>query len=352
MALSISPRLQAAALLLAVTGCVGGGNPANLVPGTSGLTSAIPGGDGRSAALYQAEFNADLIQGVDSLMLRYADVWQRHKERAIEGLYAENATLVAPDGHLISGGERLRAYARTLMPRIAAEDSWRDDFTGSGEMALSYGRYRIDSVEPGMDHHGVQLTIAKRDGLVWKIRSKFYLSFEASGAPLPEALCFDDPPHVTSEAIRADFGRRALRGQDERAEWMVSSYFAVNGILGQLRHSWDRDDAGTISAMLAPGAIVRLPWDIPAVDPTNATYSLERLLPAAGDLHMTILDFDRSERLLFALGAYRLRTGRQDVEGYYMIVIQQTDDGPLIRALVFSGAGANPASSSEGVPRP
>jgi len=126
-----------------------------------------------------------------------------------------------------------------------------------------------------------------------------------------------------------------------QAEWAVSSYFYLNAYLSEWRHAWNNDDAGAAIRMMSDGVVIRLPFDIPALGKTNAAYSLERLLPAVGDLSLSILDFDMSERLSFCLGAYTLSTGGQELEGYYLSVMQMQDDGPHLRALVFSGSGAN-----------
>ena len=99
--------------------------------------------------------------------------------------------------------------------------------------------------------------------------------------------------------------------------------------------------------MLSPRAVVRLPWDMPAVGKTDAALSLERLMPKVGELQMSILDFDISERISFALGRYALETGDQFVTGYYTAAIQLQDESPQLTALLFSGAGANTAATEE-----
>ena len=67
----------------------------------------------------------------------------------------------------------------------------------------------------------------------------------------------------------------------------------------------------------------------------------------AGDLGMSILDFDLSERISFAMGCYTLVAGDQVLSGYYTAVIQMQDQGPQFTALVFSGSGANEVSTGE-----
>ncbi len=332
--------LSAAVLTVAVTAC-GSANTADLVEGSSGLSGAIPGGDGRALAAYKAEFTANAVAGMDTLMLRLSDLWQRDDRDELATLYDERVTFVTPDGELLVGGDAVREYVSWQLPRTSSLDTWRDDFAASGLMTFMYGRYDADSNQPGGDHRGVHVTVAKRDRFTWKIRSKMYLSFDGSGLPTETSLLSPEPPHVTPDSLRAVFGPRALNGQNERAEWIVDSYYFANSFLGRWRFAWNNDDFTTLASMMSRGVVVRLPYDIPAVGRTNAGYSLQRLLPAVGELSMSILDFDMSERISFCLGRYALNAAGQNLNGYYLAVVQLQDDGPELRALLFSHAGAN-----------
>jgi len=345
------PRhLLAALYLMALAGLSGcaGANTADLAEqGPTGLSSALPGGDGRALAAYKAEFHANALQGTDSLMLRFGEVWQRHKREFLPSLYSADVTLVTPDGKLLHGRNAVMAYADWQLPQVSGIETWRDEFAASGLMTFMYGRYQTESSQPEGDHSGVHITIAKRDHFDWQIRSKMYLAFGGAGVPTPGDLIVANPPHLTPDSIRARYGPSALRGQNERAEWMVNAYLFTNSYLSEFRYAWNNDDFEGALSMLAPGAVVRLPWDVPAVGKTNAAYSLERLLPAVGDLGMSILDFDRSERISFAMGCYTLVAGDQVLSGYYTAVIQMQDQGPQFTALVFSGSGANEVSTGE-----
>ena len=158
--------------------------------GTSGLAGALPGGDGRALAAYKAEFNANALAGMDTLMLRIDEVWRRDNRTELARLYSDKVTLLTPDGQLLAGGEAVREYVSSQLPTMATLDTWRDEFGASGIMAFMYGRYDADSNEPSGDNKGIHLTIAMRDRFNWQIRSKVYLSFDGSGAPTaPELLC-------------------------------------------------------------------------------------------------------------------------------------------------------------------
>lgn len=326
-----------------MSGCAA--NTADLMQGTSGLAGALPGGDGRALAAYKAEFNANALAGMDTLMLRTDEVWRRDNRTELARLYSDKATLLTPDGKLLTGGEAVREYVSAQLPTMATLDTWRDEFGASGIMTFMYGRYDADSNEPSGDNKGIHLTIAMRDRFNWQIRSKVYLSFDGSGVPTAPELLTGDPLHVSPDSIRAAFGVRALNGQNDRAEWQVNSYFAVNSFMSAWQYAWNNDEFDDAVAMMAPGVVVRFPYDIPAVGKTNAAYSLQRLLPAVGDVTMSILDFDMSERLSFCLGTYTLNAGGQELTGYYMAVIGIQDEGPELRSLVFSGAGANEGST-------
>ena len=328
-------------LVLVLAGGCAGGNTGDLREGTSGLSGAIPGGDGRALAAYKAEFRANALAGMDSLMLRTDEVWQRDDRDVLATLYSPRATLVTPDGQLLVGGAAVRDYVSGQLPQMSSVSTWRDEFTASGEMTFIYGRYDADSSVPGRDSRGVHVTIAMRDHFNWQIRAKMYVGFEGAGVATDPSLLSGEPPHVSPDLIRARFGRRALNGQDERAEWAVSSYFYLNSYLSEWRQAWNNDDSQAAIQMMGDGVVIRLPFDVPALGKTNAAYSLERLLPAVGDLSLSILDFDISERLGFCLGAYTLNAGGQELKGYYMSVMQMQDDGPRLRALIFSGSGAN-----------
>ncbi len=327
-----------------------GASTADLSEGRSGLAGALPGGDGRQLAAYRAEFRANAIGGMDSLLIRLEEVWRRDRRETLAGLYSPDATLVTPDGSLLVGGARIREWVEHELPRTAMLDTWRDDFAASGAMTVMYGRYEADAVDGRGDHRGVHITVAKRDRLDWRIRAAVYLSFEGAPPPAPNPLRTPDPPHVQPDSLRAKYGRRALKGHDPRAEWIVDTYFMDNQFLSAFRYAWDRDDPEAIFQLLAPDVVLRLPFDIPAVGRTNAGYSLQRLLPAVGSLRMSILDFDMSERLSFVLGSYAMEATREEVRGYYLAVVRLEDHGPLLKALLFSGAGANvvPRAASQG----
>ena len=64
--------------------------------------------------------------------------------------------------------------------------------------------------------------------------------------------------------------------------------------MSEFRYAWNNDDLSSTTSMLSPRAVVRLPWDVPAVGKTDAALSLERLMPKVGALQMSILDFDIS----------------------------------------------------------
>ena len=337
---SVSTRLGVF-LALFGTACAGA-NTAELREGSSGLSGAIPGGDGRSLAGYKAEFTANAMQGMDSLMIRTNQVWQDDDEEVLLGLFAPGVSYVAPDGNLLSNAEGVRAFVESELDRTTGHEIWRDDFAASGLMTYIYGRYKVLGAQAGTadDHEGVQLTVAVRDRFTWKIRSKMYVPFEGAPPATPREVAQDPPPHLTPDDIRATFGRRAVRGQNERAEWAVNSYFYMNSFLGRVRYAWNNDDFDTLVSLMDTKVVSRFPYDIPAVGRVNTGYSLERLLPAVGEMHMDILDFEASERLAFAMGSYSLEGMGSQIDGYFSAVVQTTDDGPVLRALLFSGAGA------------
>jgi ketosteroid isomerase-like protein len=309
--------------------------------GATGLSGALPGGDGRAALAYRSEFRGYVLQGVDALVDRFQEGWRRDDLEELGRVYEADAWVVTPDGRLVVGFEAITEWLDRALPATGTMITGRDDFTASGEMAYIQGRYEASAGGGSQAHSGIHLTVIKRHGRDWRIRAQLFLPAEG----MPDAVASTAvAAHITPDDLRVREGRVRRAQAAEVIEWMVDSYLEANSLMSLWRDAWLRDDVRAALAMLTPEAKVRIPWDVPVVGSAAVQRSLTRFLPAVGALSMSIQDFDASERISYCLGRYHLTGSSGELGGYYLAVIRKEDDGSRLRALVFGGAGLGPAS--------
>ncbi|MEQ8329334.1 MAG: nuclear transport factor 2 family protein [Longimicrobiales bacterium] len=335
-------RRAMALVVLVASGCARSPGPVQEM-GPTGLDGALPGGDGRSALAYRAEFRGDVVQGLDSLMLAYHEGWRARDPGALAGLFGDHALLHAPGGVYLAESA-LEGWFEAVAPTVQSVNLWRDHLAASGDLAAAFGRYRSEPVGVGAGQEGHHLTVAKRRGRRWEIRSQF---FRAPGADAPAVPA--GPPasldHITPDQIRQRRIRTIRAGAPlQAAEYVVGAYFVANSTLSAWRYHWNRDADADAAALLAPDAVVALPDGVPVVGAVAAAEALHGWLPGSGDLHMTIVDFDASELISFATGRFFVEREGGGVGGGYIAVIRAEDEGPRIQALLFSADAAETAT--------
>lgn len=308
--------------------------------GPSGLEGALPGGDGRALAAYRAEYRGNVIQSVDSLFQGLREGWRSADGSGLREIYGEDAWIVPSRGPVLSSAEALDAYLGHSSAEVRELEAFRNDMVASGEMAFIYGRYEARPRGSGGDQRGVHATVAMRMGRDWKIRAQLFLPLEGFSDLLAVDDDMPEPVHITPDEVRRRRDERSHRRRSAAGEWMASQYLLANSTLSALRHAWYSDDAEALEELLAREATIRLPWDLPRVAGVGVSESLGRILRATGQLHMTILDFEASERLSFCLGRYFLATPAGEQTGYYLAALRNEDRGQRIRGLIFTGAGA------------
>jgi len=333
-----------AALLLVAAGCAVRGN-GELAQGATGLEATLPGGDGRALRAYRSEYRSDVIRWVDSLAVACQQSWQRDDGSALASAYDQDAVLIPGDGSLVVGTDAVRAYFEGLMPGQGSFITWRDQMMASGEMAFTFGRYQASRRDGRTLHRGFHFTVASRRGRDWKIRAQGFFPQEGVVPVVPDAILAPYPPSMTVDLVRDRRGGGDPFGAGAAiAEWAVGTYWTTNSTVQSLQHSWNVRDVDGLMGLMAADATVRLPDGLPLDDEDEIRAALTQAVAGSEGLVLSILDHDASERLSYALGQYTLESGRE--AGFYVVVLRLENQGPSIRALLFSGGG--PSSTQEG----
>lgn len=321
-----------------------------LTRGATGLEATLPGGDGRALRAYRSEYRSDVIRWVDSLAIACQQSWQRDDGAALASAYDRDAVLIPGDGSLVVGADAVGAYFGGLLPGNGDFITWRDQMMASGEMAFTFGRYQTSRRGGRMLHRGFHFTVASRRGRDWKIRAQGFFPQEGMVPVVPDAILAPYPRSMTVDVLRdRRGGGDPLRAGAAIAEWAVGTYWTTNSTVQSLQHSWNVQDVEGLMGLMAADATVLLPDGLPLDDEDEIRDALGRAVAGSEGLVLSILDHDASERLSYALGQYTMDSGRET--GFYLVVLRLENQGPSIRALLFSD-GSLPSTQEGAAPVP
>lgn len=149
-----------------------------------------PGGDGRGAGGFLAEYYAEVLERAEELTTEWRRAWREDDLPALSELYLEDAQIVFSDAPTIDGEAAIRAFFVAELPRLGEIQTSLTDFDASGRMAYLYGPFQLDRRRPDgtMERiSGRYLTILLNRQRTWSIRSQFF-SLEGPPQALPPSL--------------------------------------------------------------------------------------------------------------------------------------------------------------------
>lgn len=318
-----SPSLSAA-LLLAVAA----------LPAPASGQAGVPGGDGRRAGVFRAEYDAHVLANLDTLMTAWHAAWRGDRAGDLARFYSDRAVLVLPDGVPLLGPGEIEARLGELLPRIGAARAGRLDFEGSERMAYVGGRYEL-VLSPRGDGRSVEgrhATLAMREDGEWRIRAQIFFH-DGEGAVLPDDGRVGGP-------LDPEHARRSAEGRGNWQEYYRERYERVSRTVAELSRAWSEDDLAAAAGFYGDEAVLDTPWGQRIRGPDEIHRWLQSHLPGVGRAHMALLDFDASGRLAFAHGRYLLEpTGAgsgsgRPVLGPYLLILGMDRDVRILAQIM------------------
>ena len=142
---------------------------------TQAGAQVLPGGQGRSAGSVRAEYLARVLEGVNETRAQLTEAWNAHDAAALTALFAENASLVPPEGDSWTGRDAIREYLELALLGAGRLETFLLDLDGSHNMAMVVSNFRL---EPGVGHpapvSGVVMSVFVREGRGWLVRSQVF----------------------------------------------------------------------------------------------------------------------------------------------------------------------------------
>jgi len=153
---------------------------AALVPAQ--LTAQVPGGEQIPRGSVMAEYKAEVLTQVNSLLADWGNDWGLDRPQELSELYWEDALLIPPGGGLMRGRAEILSYFTDTLSQHGRIEAFMLDFDASGGMAQVFGNYMLaiqQGAEAGSQQTGPLITVYLRRGRRWKIRSQVF--FPADG---------------------------------------------------------------------------------------------------------------------------------------------------------------------------
>ncbi len=179
---SLRDTVSASAVLAAVAVC-----PAPLPAQTS--SPGAPGGDGRGAGAFLAEYYADVITNMGDAMAEWRTAWREDDLEKTVDAYWEEAQILFPERPPIIGQFAIEEFYGELLPAVGEVQTSMIDFDASGRMAFVSGPFFYDvhrATGTPERVEGTHVTVLLRKGRDWKIRSQIF-RFNVPEPPPPSS---------------------------------------------------------------------------------------------------------------------------------------------------------------------
>jgi uncharacterized protein (TIGR02246 family) len=127
----------------------------------------------------------------------------------------------------------------------------------------------------------------------------------------------------------------------------------VTGLIGSYKRAWDRDDTQAAAALYTRDG--RMVSDGQEAQSRAAIQQrLAQVLPAAGQLHFSVMDFDTSGDMAFVSGQMSYAAGDEAGQSldYVLVARRGRGDEWLIRTLVLTSAAPATTAASASGPAP
>ena len=157
-------------------------------PGLQAQSSnpGAPGGDGRGAGAFLAEYYAEVITRVGESMTAWRAAWRNDDLETTVDYYWEEAQILFPGTDPIIGQFAIEEFFAELLPTVGELQTSMIDFDASGRMGFVSGPFYYDVPQAAgspLRVEGTHVTILLRKGRDWKIRSQVFRVPAADESP-------------------------------------------------------------------------------------------------------------------------------------------------------------------------
>jgi len=168
-------RLPATTAMLSIALSVSITGPISIAAQSS--NPGAPGGDGRGAGAFLAEYYAEVIQRVGETMTAWRLAVREDDLDATVESYWEDAQLLFPDRAPIVGQTAIRRFYSEFLPGIGELQTSMIDFDASGRMGFVSGPFYYEVPVAGGSPNrieGMHVTVLIRRGRDWRIRTQIF----------------------------------------------------------------------------------------------------------------------------------------------------------------------------------
>lgn len=137
-----------------------------------------PGGDGRGADSFLAEYYAEVLQRTDELTTRWRRAWREDDLRDLMDLYLDDVQLLFSDQGAFAGKAAVQGFFERELDALGEIQFSLLDFDASGRMAYMSGPFQLDRQRAD----GVRERVTGRYVFVllnrqrtWRIRSQYFI---------------------------------------------------------------------------------------------------------------------------------------------------------------------------------
>ena len=116
-----------------------------------------------------AQAGGDLRAQIGKMDQAWEKAYNSGDAAAVAGLYAKDAMIMAPGTEPASGTSAIQAFFAEDMRQGAKNTLTTADVVGSGDYAVSTGKWVATSAEGKHLDHGSYMTLYKKEGGGWKI---------------------------------------------------------------------------------------------------------------------------------------------------------------------------------------
>jgi len=291
-----------------------------------------PGGDGRGAGAFLAEYYADVIINMTDAMATWRLSWRQGDLDGTIDSYWDNAQIFFPGRSPIIDKAAVERFYAGLLPSVGEMQTSMIDFDASGRMAFVSGPfyYEVPGAGDADRVEGSHVTVLVRRGRDWRIRTQIFVADEPVAdvaTPLPQAV---------STSTYRDRASGSSFLADYYADVVTNTGFTID----DWHVAWRNDDVeGAVNAYWEEAQIL-FPGRLPIIGRSAMQEFYAELLPEVGRVHTGMLDFDASGRMAFLSGPFFYEVLRasgtpERVEGTHMTIFVRKGRNWRIRSQIF-----------------
>jgi ketosteroid isomerase-like protein len=138
-----------------------------------GLGAQIPGGRSVNYDRERATFRTSILNQIRPVMEAWEGAWRGDVGPTVESLYSPDAVVAVRDS-ILGGRQALADFAQSARSEVGALVPSLLDFDASDKLAYVYGAWSATAPQGGIRATGRLVTVLRKDGEGWKIRSQLF----------------------------------------------------------------------------------------------------------------------------------------------------------------------------------